>query len=67
MVYNKKASDKFAEANPSYNKHYSRDFYYNKYKICQEFREKECLRKRLAYHKKKKAEREAALFITEEN
>jgi hypothetical protein len=74
MVYNKKASDKFNAANPDYNRNYARTFYRSRYNSSQEFREKERVRKRLAYHKKKKIDslarpnvvgdnREAALFI----
>ncbi len=63
MVYNKKASDKFTAANPDYNRNYARTSYRNRYNSSQEFREKERVRKRLAYHKKKETEREAALFI----
>jgi hypothetical protein len=63
MVYNKKASDKFTAAHPDYNRNYARTFYRNRYNSSAEFREKERVRKRVAYHKKKKAENEAALFI----
>ena len=66
MVYNKKASDKFAAANPDYNKNYARMFYKKRYNSSQQFRDKERLRKRLDYHKKKDIEK-AALFIHEEN
>ena len=63
MVYNKKASDKFNAANPDYNRNYARTFYRSRYNSSQEFREKKRVRKRLAYHNKKKTDREAALFI----